>query len=159
LVIDKKLYGENHPIIAVRYNNLVLIYSGKQEYDKAIQYSEKALKIYRNAYGEDHPEIAISYSNLALIYSDTGNYDKAIEYLQISLEMGRKYYGEDHPKMANRYNNLAVVHYLKGDYNSAANCYEKAYNIILKFDDTNTKDIETIKANYLAAKERMKNNP
>ena len=43
--IAKTTYGEDHPKIAIRWNNLGAAWDNKGEYDKAIEYYEKALEI------------------------------------------------------------------------------------------------------------------
>lgn len=57
--------GEEHPKSATRYNNLGSAYRHKGEYDKAINYYEKALDIDIKFLPANHPHIAIVHKNLA----------------------------------------------------------------------------------------------
>ena len=72
------------------YNNIGSAYDSKGNYDKAIRYYEKDLKISLEKLGENHPSVATTYNNIGSAYDSKGNYDKAIRYyekdLKISLE-------------------------------------------------------------------------
>ena len=55
LDIDSKLFGEDHPNIAVEYNNIGIAYDYMGEYDKAIDFCQKALNIFLKFLPEIHP--------------------------------------------------------------------------------------------------------
>ena len=76
------------------------------QYDKAIEYYEKALKTDLKTFGEDHPNVATRWNNLGLAWRAKGEYDKAIEYYEKSLMSILKTFGEDHPNVATSWNNL-----------------------------------------------------
>ena len=67
------------------------------EYDKAIEFYNKALKIYLATLGENHPSTASTYNNLGLAWSDKGEYDKAIEFYNKALKITLATLGENHP--------------------------------------------------------------
>jgi len=79
------------------YINLGAAYDSKGDYDEAIEYFQKALKINLKMLGPEHPDVAVMYSNLGMTYYDKGNYDKAIEYFQKALDIARKSLGSNHP--------------------------------------------------------------
>ena len=54
LKIDLKIFGNQHPDIATRYNNIAEALKGNGEYNKAAEYHEKALKIFRKVYPNGH---------------------------------------------------------------------------------------------------------
>ncbi|MCP4370660.1 MAG: TIR domain-containing protein, partial [Deltaproteobacteria bacterium] len=60
-------------------NNLGLAWKAKGEYDKAIEYYEKALKSDLKTFGEEHPNVAIYWNNLGMAWYAKGEYDKAID--------------------------------------------------------------------------------
>ena len=60
------------------YNNLGLAYEQRGNYDRAIEYYQKALKIDLKKLGSEHPEVAIRYNNLGWAYQLRGDYDRAI---------------------------------------------------------------------------------
>jgi tetratricopeptide (TPR) repeat protein len=45
-------------------NSVSAAWYAKGEYDKAIEYYEKALKVYILTFGEDHPWVATGWNNL-----------------------------------------------------------------------------------------------
>ena len=50
------------------------------DYDKALDYLNKALKIRLSDYNENHPKVAKSYSDISSVYRYQGDYEKAMEY-------------------------------------------------------------------------------
>ncbi|MCP4264066.1 MAG: tetratricopeptide repeat protein, partial [Candidatus Brocadiaceae bacterium] len=53
-------------------NKLGSAWYSKGEYDKAIEYYEKALKSDINTFGEEHPQVAIRWNNLGLAWHSKG---------------------------------------------------------------------------------------
>lgn len=62
LIIEKKVFGKEHPYIAMIYNNMAVVYEYQGLNTKAIEYYEKAFQIRKKLYGEDHPS-TLSLSN------------------------------------------------------------------------------------------------
>ncbi len=126
------------------------------QYDKAIEYYEKALKSDIKTFGEDHSDVAIDWNNLGLAWDAKGEYDKAIEYYEKALESDLKTFGEDHPQVAIYRNNLGLAWKAKGEYDKAIEYYEKALSVLrvkLGNDHPYTKSVKT-KLN-LAKKEKL----
>ncbi len=46
------------------------------EYEKALEWYDRALKIREKVLGKEHPDTAITYHNIALVYSDLGSMEK-----------------------------------------------------------------------------------
>ncbi len=116
----------DYPNAATYRNNLGSAWNAKGNYDKAIEYYEKALESDLKNYGEDHPNVATYRNNLGATWKAKGDYDKAIEYYEMALKSDLKNFGENHPKVATRWNNLGEAWRAKGEYDKAIEYYEKA---------------------------------
>jgi len=64
-----------------------LVYYGKGENDKALEFYQKSLEIRLKSLPPNHPDLASSYLNIGSVYKSKGEYDKAIEFYQKSLEI------------------------------------------------------------------------
>jgi tetratricopeptide (TPR) repeat protein len=130
---------------AAIYNNLGLVYEAKWQYDKAIEYYEKALVIQKKTVGEDHPDTVNSYNNLGGAYYEKGQYDKAIEYYEKALAIQKEVLGEEHPDTARSYNNIGLAYNkAKGQYDKAIEYYEKALVISKKVNGEDRLDTAII---------------
>ena len=77
-----EIYGKeaNNPSIAFNLMNIGVVYQSKEEYDSAISYYEKSLKMKFEIYGieSNHQSIATNLTNLGSAYFNKGELDKAI---------------------------------------------------------------------------------
>ena len=101
------------------------------EYDRAIEFYERSLKITLAVLGENHPDTATSYNNLGSAYDRKGEYDRAIEFYERDLKIKLATLGENHPYTATSYNNLGNAYRSKGEYDRAIEFYEKALQIFM----------------------------
>jgi tetratricopeptide (TPR) repeat protein len=73
LEIDLAVFGDKHPNVATRYNNLGMAYQDLGDAKKAVEYLEQALEIVIAVYGKTHPYFALIYNNLDSAYKDLGD--------------------------------------------------------------------------------------
>ena len=78
---------------SMAYNNLALAVSSKGDYDAALEYYRKAIRL--------DPKNAESYYNLANLYMTMNNPDKAIAEYKQAIRIN--------PRYAKAYGNLAVA--------------------------------------------------
>lgn len=109
--ISEKSFSDN--VKASEYYSKGLDASKKENYEKAVEYFEKAVK--------EDPEFAFAWDNLGLNYRKLNNYDKAIEAYQKSLEI--------YPDGLMPLQNIAVVYQYKKEYSKAIKAYEKLEKI------------------------------
>ena len=127
--IDELVLDENHPNLAITYNNIGLVYELKGDYATALQYYDKARKIYEQVLGENHPELATTYSNIGSVYGNKGDYATALQYYDKARKIQESVLGNNHPDLAMTYNNIGLVYSDKGDYATALQYYDKARKI------------------------------
>ncbi len=131
-----ELYDKENYFHGMLYHNLALIYSYLGEYEKSINYYNKAIRIYKTF----HPNMQIlhiagTYNNIAWVYLKQGNYEKSLELFKKSYKLRINILGEKHHEIANNLLNISEVYYQKKNYKKAlefiqrsiiANC--EAYN-------------------------------
>ncbi len=107
------------------YNYLGIIYKYQGDYDKALEFYFKSLKIKEET--SDKNGMAASYNNIGTIYTSKSYYDKALEFYFKSLAIFEEL--NDKNGMAASYNNIGNNHYLKKDYDKALEFYSKSLKI------------------------------
>jgi len=112
-------------------NDYAIMYDELGEYNKAIEFHNKALTIRLDTLGDNHSSTATTYNNLGIAWSNKGDYDKAIEFYNKALTIYLDTLGDNHPSMANTYNNLGIAWRNKGEYDKAIEFYNKALTIKL----------------------------
>lgn len=112
---SSKSFSDN--IKATEYYSKGLDESKKGNFEKAVQYFEKAVK--------EDSEFAFAWDNLGVNYRRLNNFDKAIESYKKSLEID--------PNGLMPLQNIAIVYQYKKEYQNAINAYEK----LAKIDENN----------------------
>ena len=92
--------------LAVQLGYAGYLYSKISQYDKAIEYNEEALEIFRKLGHEINT--ANLLNNIGRIYDDWGQYDRAIEYYEKALAIFYKQGRED--MIAMSLNNIGMVY-------------------------------------------------
>jgi tetratricopeptide (TPR) repeat protein len=126
---EKKYIEEGKPTKAKNYIKEGLKYYYLAEYNKALEYYNKALDLQIVTLGEKHKDTASSYNNIGSVYSKLGDYVQALEYYNKALELQIATLGEKHKDTANSYNNIGVVYRKLGDYVQALEYYNKSLEI------------------------------
>ncbi len=131
LAIKERFLDSSDPSIADSYNNIGLIHL-EGEYLKAIQYLNKALKIYTAHYGTNHPKVANCYSNLAFAYSGQNNFNEALQYLDLVMQIWESNFEGDHPNKAFTLSNKGRIWEQKGDLSQALLAQQEALHQYLR---------------------------
>jgi CHAT domain-containing protein/Tfp pilus assembly protein PilF len=124
LSMRQKQLDKNHELIAASYNDLGLVNVSLNE-DKALQYYEAALAIYKALHGEDHPKIAIANTNIGLVYRKMELYGDAENDFESALSIWEKVYPQAHPSKGFVLLNLGLT-YANTDKAAALGYYDKA---------------------------------
>jgi CHAT domain-containing protein/Tfp pilus assembly protein PilF len=128
LNIRQSILKGNHELIASSYNNLGFAYS-LIDNDKALDFYEKALKIYSALHGKDHPKIAITSINIGIVYQNLELYGDAVNNFENALKIWEKVYPGAHPTKAFALQNLGNVYSKIGDQKATKGYYERALSL------------------------------
>ncbi len=101
-------------------NQLGFTLDAAGQYDKALEFHQKALAILLKQLGADHPKVATSYHNIGVVHNSKGEYDLALEYYQKALALQLK----THPQKTFKYREHTVqagelLSTILGAYNQA----------------------------------------
>ncbi|HOV52475.1 MAG TPA: FxSxx-COOH system tetratricopeptide repeat protein, partial [Methanothrix sp.] len=87
LKIGEATYGPDHPIVAIRVNNLGSVLKDLGDLHQARECFERALKIDEATYGPDHPGVATMANNLGRVLQDLGDLHQARECFERALKI------------------------------------------------------------------------
>jgi tetratricopeptide (TPR) repeat protein len=110
---------------ASTYNNIAIIYGNKGDYQKAVEYFQKAIEI-SERYGDYH-KASMMKLNIGDTYRRMKDYEKAEKYLSEGLEGVRKV-GDKYWE-ATGYKYLGWLYIDKGDKKTAKDYLTRAYDL------------------------------
>lgn len=126
--LASKCITDNHQL-AETYNNIGEVYKYQGDYQEALGFYNKSIKLLDGRNNDNSEEIATYYNNIGQIYDSNGDYKKALEYYQKSLNIWMKIHGVNHSDIAISYNNISHIYNINGDYEKALEYYRKALDI------------------------------
>lgn len=118
-------FGEDHPSLAISFNNLAMVYHLQKDFAGARKYYEKDIEITKRL-NENHPDVAVSLNNLAAVCVAEQNYDEAEEKYKDSISRGKKQLPDGHPDLVTRQRNLAKMYLQQKRIKKAKQCYKEA---------------------------------
>ena len=145
--------------IATSLNNIGLVYKNKGEFDEALMYYQKSLKIRCCVFNVDeskvetqgNADIAQSLNNIGVVYYNKGEFDEALVYYQKALKIRCRVFSVDESQIeiqanasiAQSLNNIGSVYYYKGNYDEALVYYYKSFKIRCRVFDVDETKVET----------------
>lgn len=115
--------------LAIRYNNLLNIYTELANYHSAKMYSDKAYAILQKHYPSNHIAFTAYYSNLSRLQARVGNITAAIKSVKRSIFIDRQYFPAMHPKLAFKYGLLASYYGDRKNYVEARRYIQMSIDI------------------------------
>ncbi len=135
-VYNKNVEDNRQMILAYRrlemraYIELGIEYFFRSNYDKALEYYFKALKIAEET--GDEETVSECQSEIAIVYKNQGKYDLALKYNRKALDYAR--FSGDSSWAAVCYANQGTIYLMKGYFNLALNNYLTALKTFEKLD-------------------------
>ncbi|MBU3927818.1 MAG: tetratricopeptide repeat protein, partial [Bacteroidetes bacterium] len=137
LNLSKKF--ENSQWLASTYTHFAFFYEDKGDLNTAIEFHEKALKLYKEntliKIKDKITNVSACYNNTALIYSKLGVYDKAIDFYFLSLKMDELL--KDSLGISISYSNIGIIHRKLGNDDKALEYYFKSLKIAERLNNEN----------------------
>lgn len=128
---DSELKKESPGLIGGLYQNLGEICRSQGDFKESMEYSEKALQIYRKF--KDVPKQAEIFQNLGNLAIETGQDKKALKYYYKALKIHKK---QNNVHWEGRiYLSLGNASVKFGDYKKSIKYYKKALHLLSQFMD------------------------
>ncbi|MBU2927818.1 tetratricopeptide repeat-containing sensor histidine kinase [Winogradskyella psychrotolerans] len=120
----------------ILHNRIAAIFSELNQFEKSIQYHDKAIAI-ANKMNDGFLNSIFSIHNKAFVYKKTGDYAKAIELYSGLLPLRSKYQEEDPTFYALIASNLGHTKLLNGnrDYSELSKIFHEAHDLTVDYND------------------------
>ncbi len=90
LAIRRKVYGDEHPVVARNMHNLATVLISQQKFDQAQAMLTRAYKIQKSVLGIDHEDTIATMRDLAPLLSNAGKSSESEEYYRAILKADQK---------------------------------------------------------------------
>jgi tetratricopeptide (TPR) repeat protein len=100
LGIDERIYGPDHPNVAIRVNNLGTVLRDLGDLAGARAAFERALGIREKVFGREHPDTALTLWWLGTLATQAGDIEEARSYLEEALRTFGKNLPAEHSTIA-----------------------------------------------------------
>ena len=95
-------------------------------YDKALLYFQRVLRLSLAKYGENADWTATAYNNIGSVWEYKGDYDKALRYYQMAYDIWKEIFTPDHPVIATCYSNIGRIYNYKKEFKKALRNHNRA---------------------------------
>jgi serine/threonine-protein kinase len=129
LSVDRQLFGERHPHVAIDLFNLGTIKIDRGRYVEAERYHRQGLEMVREWYGNDHPKTARSLVMLGQAIEYQGRIDDAAGLYEEALVIQERANGPRHPYVGLVVNNMAKLAVVRGNFEAAEALFRRAAEI------------------------------
>ena len=167
LQLRKEIFGEKNEFTARAYNVLGSFLQDKSKrvlnqeefdeiYQKAYEYSYKALEIRIEILSKNHPDIAISFINVGTFHAEMNEYTNAIHFFEVSLNIYQEAIGDYSTHIAKVYSNIGNVLWMQEKFEEAIKIKEKSFDLCSNVLNENHPNIIDIKKEIEMMKEKLK---
>ncbi|MBC8754058.1 CHAT domain-containing protein [Kordia sp. YSTF-M3] len=126
--IKQAIDADNYQLAIAKYN-IGIVYEDLGDYDKAIEFYNKAAKYDLSDRGEEIGFLSDIYVALTNTYFSKNDLEKAEEYAEKALQIAIRRYGENSPNTSFAYIAYSNIFELKGDYKKSIEYVKKALEI------------------------------
>jgi CHAT domain-containing protein len=116
-------YNNDHPEIAKGLNNFAMICKEIGEYDKALEYLYKALKIHTKINGENNKLTAVYLKNIGDCYLELNNFNLSQKSYNAAFNIFINDITINHVEFYSLINSLSILYYLNNQHEKAIKLY------------------------------------
>ena len=98
------------------YNQIGIILTRQDKYEKAKTYLDKALSTGLSSLDPNDPVIATTYLSLGVVYSAEDQFEKSLDFHNKALKIRLLKFGKYNADVATSYGNIGNVYFRKKDY-------------------------------------------
>jgi serine/threonine protein kinase/tetratricopeptide (TPR) repeat protein len=129
LEVDRRVLGDDHPLVAMHLNNLAIVAQNLGDLKLAETLFLDAIRRDERAYGDRHPETGTARGNYGLLLQREGRFVEAAPLLQSALDTQLKLYGPDNYNVAYARVSLAILLHDQGNLAAAEPEFRQALAI------------------------------
>ncbi len=152
IALNKEIYGDRNPVVAVNLENLGNVYMRQERYDQTLALLDEALSIRESSFGPDSLPVARTRFNLGVVASFSGDFERAFALLDSGLAVFREQYGERSIEAAIGFFHRGASHEALGRFDAALRDYESSLAIL----DTIASPTEGTRLNTLQSLARLR---
>ena len=127
LTVRRKLYGNNHPFVALTLNNLAISQIEQERFNEAANYLNEAYRIRLEQLGHNHTNTAISKFTIAKLMLETQRPDSAIQLYKEAYQTFHDNLSPDHSFTARTMVGIGSAYVAKNDLEAAKPYFEEGY--------------------------------
>ncbi len=129
LQLREKILPNNHPDIALNYDNLAIAYCRSKQIKKCKDLNQLALEIYAKSVGKNHIDYAFTLANRAAILSLDSDYSGAVAALTETVNTLKTLHQQDHYDTAYYLTSLGQAYYYTDDLKNAIKYLKESKNM------------------------------
>lgn len=119
----------------IDYINLSDDYLVQGDFDKSVEYAEKAVEISEKVFGRDNPNTVRAFVAAASSYIKVGRIDETRKYIRTALDICQRYSVTSHPMYASALQIAGKVYSVLGEYDLSESYFDEAIAIYESFGD------------------------
>ena len=123
------------------YNQIGIILTRQDKYERAKSYLDKALSTGLSTLGPNHLSVATTYLALGVVYAAENKFDQSLEVHNKALKIRILKLGKSNAQVATSYGNIGNVYFRKQDYDRAIETHLIAKQIREKVFGENSVEI------------------
>ena len=151
---DEKIFSANtSELEATAYDNLGLLYQGKEDYESASQNYQKSFDMRKRILGENDPATALTSNNIGLMKYYCDDYEGAIAQHEYTIKLHQS--NDRHVEVATSYYNYGLALFGLGNKEQSLLFFEKALNIWLEDAGPEDNNVQMAQSNIAIVKESM----